>query len=162
VDYLMKAWPVHPRHGRSNLPRSRFRNSDPASTYRSLTNVSATGQSDLRCPPTNTAQTVIVRLLTPEENRFLDAFLREATTPPFTGPATVVLHSYGLEYGDISYLAWAYEQDVHRTGFSVGHAADMVPPLPWPDRQSALRRNEQIQRIREERRQASGVTVSTH
>ncbi len=103
-----------------------------------------------------------MRLLTPEEKRFLDVFLHEATTPPFTGPATVVLHSYGLEYGDISYLAWAYEQDVPRTGFAVGHAAEVVPPLPWPDRQSALRRNGQLQRIWEERRRASGVTVSTH
>ena len=88
--------------------------------------------------------------------------LHEATTAPFTGPATVVLHSHGLAYGDISYLAWAYEQDVPRTSFAVGHAADVVPPLPWSDRQSALRRNEHIQRIWEERRQASGVTVSTH
>jgi hypothetical protein len=103
-----------------------------------------------------------MRRLTPEEKRFLDVFLHEATTPPFTGPATVALHRHGLEYGDISYLAWAYEQDVPRTGFAVGQAADVVPPLPWPDRQSALRRNEQIRRIWEERRRGSGVTVSTH
>ena len=103
-----------------------------------------------------------MRVLTPEENRFLDVFLHEATTQPFTGPATVVLHNCGLEYGDISYLAWAYEQDVPRTGFAVGQASDVVPPLPWSDRQSALRRNDQIQRIWEERRQASGVKASTH
>jgi hypothetical protein len=99
-----------------------------------------------------------MRLLTPEENRFLDVFLHEATTPPFTGPATVVLHNSGLEYGDISYLAWAYEQDVPRTGFTVGHAADVVPPLPWSDRQLALRRNEEIHRICDERRRESGAT----
>jgi hypothetical protein len=50
-----------------------------------------------------------MRLLTPEENRFLDVFLHEATTAPFTGPATKALHKIGVEYGDISYLAWAYE-----------------------------------------------------
>jgi hypothetical protein len=75
-----------------------------------------------------------MRVLTPEENRFLDVFLHEATTAPFTGPATKVLHKSGIEYGDISYLAWAYEQDVPRTGFAVGHAVDVAPPLPWPNR----------------------------
>ena len=92
-------------------------------------------------------------LLTSEENRFLDVFLHEATTAPFTGPATMVLHENGLEYGDISYIAWAYEQDVPRTGFAVGHAADVVPPLPWSNRQSALRRNQEIQRIWEQGQQ---------
>src|SRR5207244_7534884 len=81
-----------------------------------------------------------MRLLTPEENRFLDVFLHEATTAPFTGPATQALHRIGVEYGDISYIAWAYEQEVPRTSFVVGHAADIAPALPWPNRQSALRR----------------------
>ncbi len=94
-----------------------------------------------------------MRLLTPEENRFLDVFLYEATTAPFTGPATKTLHKSGLEYGDISYIAWAYEQEVPRTGFVVGHAADVAPPLPWPNRPSALRRNQEIQRIWEQRHQ---------
>ncbi len=100
-----------------------------------------------------------MRLLTPEENRFLDVFLHEATTAPFTGPATKALHKTGVEYGDISYIAWAYEQDVPRTGFAVGHAADMVPPLPWPNRQSALRRNQEIQRIWEQRQQGGEESV---
>jgi hypothetical protein len=97
--------------------------------------------------------------LTPEENRFLDVFLHEATTAPFTGPATMVLHENGLEYGDISYIAWAYEQDVPRTGFAVGQAADVVPPLPWSDRQSALRRNQEIRRIWGERQQGGEESV---
>jgi hypothetical protein len=100
-----------------------------------------------------------MRLLTPEENRFLDVFLYEATTVPFTGPATKTLHQCGLEYGDISYLAWAYEQEVPRTGFAVGHAADVVPSLPWPDRRSALRRNEEIRRIWDQRQQGSQELV---
>jgi hypothetical protein len=91
-------------------------------------------------------------LLTPEEKRFLDVFLHEATTAPFTGPATKELHKMGVEYGDISYLAWAYEQEVPRTGFVVGHAAEVAPPLPWPNRESALRRDKEIQRIWEEKR----------
>jgi hypothetical protein len=95
-----------------------------------------------------------MKLLTPAENRFLDVFLYEATTAPFTGPATEALHQSGLEYGDISYIAWAYEQEVPRIGFAVGHAADVAPPLPWPNRQSALVRDEEIQRIWERRQQA--------
>jgi hypothetical protein len=101
-----------------------------------------------------------MRLLTPEENRFLDVFLHEATTAPFTGPATEVLHQNGLEHDDVSYIVWAYEQDVPRTGFSVGHAADVAPPLPWPNRQSALRRNQEIQRIWAKRRQGGQVPYS--
>jgi hypothetical protein len=96
-----------------------------------------------------------MRLLSAEENQFLDVFLHEATTAPFTGPATKALHKTGLEYGDISYLAWAYEQEVPRTGFAVGHAAEVAPSLPWANRQSALRRNQEIQRVWEQRRQGS-------
>ena len=61
-----------------------------------------------------------MRLLNPEEIRFLEVFLHEATTVPFTGPATNALHKSGLEYCDISHIAWAYEQEVPRTGFAVG------------------------------------------
>src|SRR5262249_50998215 len=98
-----------------------------------------------------------MKLLTPEEQKFLDVFLHEATTAPFTRPGTKALHAIGVEYGDISYLAWAYEQEVPRTGFSVGHAADVVPPLPWPDRQAALRRNQELRRVWEQRRQRDGA-----
>jgi hypothetical protein len=98
-----------------------------------------------------------MRLLTAEEKPFLDVFLHEATTPPFTGPATEALHKIGVEYGDISYIAWAYEQDVPRTGFALGHAADVSPPLPWPTRESALRRNKEIQRIWEQKREPTGT-----
>jgi hypothetical protein len=96
-------------------------------------------------------------LLTPEEKRFLDVFLNEATTSPFTGPATRALHNLGVEYGDVSYLAWAYEQDVPRTSFAWGHAADVAPPLPWPTRESALRRNRELQRIWEQEREPEGA-----
>jgi hypothetical protein len=57
-----------------------------------------------------------MRLLTAEEKPFLDVFLHEATTPPFAGPATKALHDIGVEYGDISYLAWAYGQEAPRAG----------------------------------------------
>lgn len=96
-------------------------------------------------------------ILTPQEKSFLDAFLHEATTSPFSGPATKSLHKIGVEYGDISYIAWAYEQDVPRTGFELGHAAEAAPPLPWPTREAALRRNQEIQRIWEQQRKPVGA-----
>src|SRR5438128_11990139 len=80
-------------------------------------------------------------MLTPEEKAFLDVFLHEATTSPFRGPATDALHKIGVEYHDISYLAWAYHQEVGMTDFGWGHAADVAPPLPWADRDAALRRD---------------------
>jgi hypothetical protein len=86
-------------------------------------------------------------ILTPQEKSFLDVFLHEATTSPFTGPATKALHQIGVEYGDISYIAWAYNQDVPRTSFGWGHATAVVPPLPWTNREAVLRRNQEIQRI---------------
>ncbi len=95
-----------------------------------------------------------MKLLTPEESRFLDVFLHEATTAPFAGPATKALHKIGVEYGDISYITWAHEREFPRTGFAMGHAADVAPPLPWPNRQTALLRDGEIQRIWERRQHA--------
>src|SRR5262249_48685885 len=43
-----------------------------------------------------------------------------------------------------------------RTGFAVGHAAEVAAPLPWPNRQAALLRNQELQRIWEQRRQSDG------
>ncbi len=88
-----------------------------------------------------------------EEKEFLDVFLHEATTEPFfNGPATKALYGIGVEYKDISYIAWAYNREVPRTSYEWGHAADVAPPLPWTDREAVLRRNEEIQRIWEQRR----------
>jgi len=86
-------------------------------------------------------------ILPPEEKEFLDVFLHEATTSPFTGPATKALHAIGAEYRDVSWLAWAYNREVggHENGW--GHAALVSPPLPWPDRETVLRRNQEIERI---------------
>jgi hypothetical protein len=93
-------------------------------------------------------------ILTPEEKEFLDVFLHEATASPFfNGPATKALYGIGVEYTDISYIAWAYQQEVPMTSFAWGNAADVSPPLPWPNRQSALQRDEEIRRIWEQGRQ---------
>jgi hypothetical protein len=59
-------------------------------------------------------------ILTPEETLFLDAFLHETTTSPFAAPATHALHKIGVEYGDISYIAWAYNRDVPRSNSEGG------------------------------------------
>ena len=98
-------------------------------------------------------------MLTPAEKDFLDAFLHEATTSPFfNGPATKALYAIGIEYRDISYLAWAYQQEVPRTNFEWGHAAEVAPPLPWTSRESALRRNQEIQSIWEQKRQPADTS----
>ena len=101
-----------------------------------------------------------MKLLTPEENRFLDVFLHEATTDPFSGPATSALHTMGVEYGDISYIAWAYEQDVPRTRSEIGHPAEVAPPLPWATREAVLRRNQEIQHLWEQQRKRVGTPTA--
>ena len=93
-----------------------------------------------------------MNLLTAAEKSFLDVFLYEATTAPFSGPATKAIQALGVEYNDIPYLAWAYEQESPRTGIVVGRPAEVAPPVPWPTRELALRRNTELQRIWEKRR----------
>lgn len=90
-------------------------------------------------------------ILTPQEKDFLDVFLHEATTSPFfNGPATKALYALGVGHVDITYLAWAYEQDVPRTTFEWGHPAEVAPPLPWPTRDAVLRRNQEVRQIWEQ------------
>ena len=98
-------------------------------------------------------------MLTLEERRFLDVFLHEATTSPFTGPATEALHQLGVAYGDVSFLAWAYHREVSRSGPAWGHAADSAPPLPWSDWDSALHRNEEIRGHWAQERQLSARSL---
>jgi hypothetical protein len=96
----------------------------------------------------------VMSILTPQEKEFLDVFLYEATTSPFfNGPATKALHAIGVEYGDVSFLSWAYDKEVPRTSFEWGHAADVSPPLPWPTREAVRERNEEIQGIWERERE---------
>jgi hypothetical protein len=94
-------------------------------------------------------------ILTPQEKDFLDVFIHEATTSPFTGPATKALHALQVRYHDISWISWAYNREcpVDPITCEWGHAAEVAPPLPWPDRATALRRNDEIGRIAEQERQ---------
>jgi hypothetical protein len=96
-------------------------------------------------------------MLSPAEKSFLDVFLHEATTEPFNGPATKVLHNIGVEYQDISFLAWAYDQEVLRTSFEWGHAAEISPPLPWSSRETAVKRNTEVQHLWVQKNQMSIV-----
>ena len=102
-------------------------------------------------------------ILSPAEKGFLDVFLYEATTSPFfSGPATKALYALGVEYRDISYIAWAYERDVPRTSFGWGHAADVAPPVPWTTREAVLRRDQEIKHIWEQERKAVGAPRASY
>lgn len=96
-----------------------------------------------------------MNVLTPQEVAFLDVFLHEATTSPFTGPATRALHGIAVEYKDISYIAWAYNREVPKTSHEWGHAAESAPPLPWHSRQAALIRDKEIEQIWHQERKPS-------
>ncbi len=96
-------------------------------------------------------------MLTPAEKAFLDAFLHEATTPPFTGPATRALHAIGVEYSDLSSLAWAYDQEAPRTSIGWGHSVESPPSLPWSTREQALRRNREVERQWDDQRSRVGT-----
>jgi hypothetical protein len=57
--------------------------------------------------------------LTNSEREFLAAFIREATTDPFNGPATDELHRRDIYYTDLSHLLAAYyREDVGDQGAS--------------------------------------------
>ncbi|HMF17884.1 MAG TPA: hypothetical protein VKE98_11795, partial [Gemmataceae bacterium] len=43
-------------------------------------------------------------------------FARGHDLPFFKGPATKALYGIGIEYHDISYISWAYNQDFPNTG----------------------------------------------
>jgi hypothetical protein len=94
-------------------------------------------------------------ILTPAEREFLDVFLHEATTSPFfSGPATKALYALGVEYRDVSHIAWAYEREVRRADFGWGHSADVAPPSPWANREAVLQRDQEIKGIWEQERKA--------
>jgi hypothetical protein len=95
-------------------------------------------------------------MLTLQEKDFLDVYLHEATTSPFfKGPASKALQAIGVEYKDITYLAWAYHQEVPRTSFEWGRSSAVSPPLPWSTRDAVHLRNEEIRAIWEQSRETT-------
>jgi hypothetical protein len=84
--------------------------------------------------------------LTEPERAFLAAFIREATTDPFKGPATAELHRRNIYYTDLSHLMAAYYRDnpIDEEGFG-GRLDPMPPPCPWLDRETAVRRDQEVE-----------------
>lgn len=84
-------------------------------------------------------------LLTAHERQFLAAFIHEATTDPFKGPATEELHRRNIYYTDLSHLLTAYYRESAEDQEGFGGKYDPPPPLcPWKDRDSAIRRDREV------------------
>jgi hypothetical protein len=86
--------------------------------------------------------------LTPEERRFLDAYVYEATNgPPFGGPATRDLSRRGIWYSDLSWILTAYQRELSAEGKSTtGISNPSPPPCPWQDRDEVAIRNGELRR----------------
>lgn len=81
-------------------------------------------------------------VLTDRERDFLAAFLAEATTDPFTGPATEELHRRDIYYSDVPHLLAAYYQQSPPDEEGLGGKPNARPPrCPWKDRDRALQRD---------------------
>jgi hypothetical protein len=85
--------------------------------------------------------------LTDEEREFLSAFVYEATTDPFRGPATDDLHRHGKDYSDIRGLMAAYyrEKNPDQEGFGGKKNLAPPPPCPWKSNESAIRRSRELE-----------------
>src|SRR5437764_14797713 len=85
-------------------------------------------------------------MLTPGEREFLTAFIHEATTDPFRGPATEELHRRDIFYSDLSHLLSAYYRENPRAqeGFGGKHNS-APPPCPWMDGDTAVRRDHEVE-----------------
>lgn len=84
-------------------------------------------------------------LLTDREREFLAAFIHEATNDPFKGPATQDLHRRDLYYTDLSHLLTAYYREHAGDQEGLGGKHNLTPPAcPWHDRDSALRRDQEV------------------
>src|SRR5262249_5242582 len=89
-------------------------------------------------------------ILTRDELSFLDVYCHEGTEPPFGGPATKAMAGICVHSGDTLNLQWAYLRDKPPTSPVIGHASDITLPLPWPNREAVLRRDAEIQTLREQ------------
>jgi hypothetical protein len=84
--------------------------------------------------------------LTDSEREFLAAFIYEATTPPFRGPATDDLHRHGIYYSDIHGLVAAYYRENSPAQEGLGGKRNTnPPPCPWPNLEVAVRRGQQVE-----------------
>jgi len=99
-------------------------------------------------------------ILTPEEIAFLDVYCYEGTRPPFGGPASDEMASIGVHDGDTLNIQWAYLRDKPPAGPVIGRASEVAPPLPWANREAVLRRDAEIQAVREATQQLRGMSRS--
>jgi len=84
--------------------------------------------------------------LTNHERDFLAAFIYEATTEPFKGPATADLHRHGIYYSDIHSLLAAYYRENNPDQEGLGGKRNLnPPPCPWLDRDDAVRRGREVE-----------------
>src|SRR5438552_989498 len=85
-------------------------------------------------------------LLTDHERAFLAAFIHEATTDPFKGPATDELHRRDIYYNDLLHLLAAFyrETPTDQEGFG-GKTLAALPVCPWRDLEAAARRDHQVE-----------------
>ena len=85
-------------------------------------------------------------VLTDHEREFLAAFVYEATTDSFKGPATAALHQRDIYYTDLSHLLTAYSREESRAQEGFGGRRNPAPPLcPWENRETALRRDREAE-----------------
>ncbi|HKI36628.1 MAG TPA: hypothetical protein VKA46_32525 [Gemmataceae bacterium] len=86
------------------------------------------------------------RLLTGTEREFLAAFISEATTDPFKGPATEELHRRTIYYTDLSHLMTAYYLENPRDQVGLGGKHNpTLPSCPWKDRDAAVLRDHEVE-----------------
>ena len=86
-------------------------------------------------------------LLKDHERDFLAAFIHEATTDPFKGPATEALHGRGIYYGDITHLMTAYYRENEPDQQGLGGKPQSIPfRCPWPNRESAVLRDKEMEK----------------
>jgi hypothetical protein len=89
-------------------------------------------------------------ILTREETAFLEAYCHEGTEAPFGGPATDAMTSIGAGSGDTLNLRWAYLRENPPTGPVIGKRSDGTVRIPWPNREAMIRRDGEIQLVREQ------------
>src|SRR6266567_8752238 len=86
-------------------------------------------------------------MLVPDsERQFLAAFIHEATTDPFKGPATEELHRRNIYYTHLSHLMTAYYRENAEPQEGFGGKHNPAPPsCPWKDRPTAIRRDHEAE-----------------
>jgi hypothetical protein len=86
--------------------------------------------------------------LTPEERRFLDAYIHEVTHWPFGGPATEDLRRKGIGYFHLDWILTAYQRELSAEGTPViGFHNPEPPPSPWETLEQVKQRSQELQRV---------------